>query len=269
MQLVVKRVFELALGTAVTAVVWGVSDSPRPTRPYARLDVLSADFRPAVRHETLAIRTNSKYEIAFPVPAPGLEYLLRVNGTPHRYTAQVSDTTEADLRDAFIALVNGDAEPVTAAVFSATKLVLEEDAPSSLWGVQPQAPITRAVAGDSAEGCALLHSERSRVTLSLQFFTESAKLSSGAQSLMGRAIMVLDLNSTMEILEDERIVLRDISDATNITGLSAGGPRYEGRSNIDLEAIITSAYAEPISEIEFVEASLVINGDTIPIDIPA
>ena len=86
--------------------------------------------------------------------------------------------------------------------------------------------------------------------------------------MMSMVPLILDFDSTVDALEDQRITLQDIAGPTDISDLEGGGAKHESRSTMDFVTTITSMYSEPASPIETVEGSLVVDSRTATIDFP-
>ncbi len=260
-------IFGAELGIPIT---WGMSDISREPRPFGRFEILSGPSRIQVNHEWQILNTESDYFVDIPPPVAGADYLMRVNGVPLRHTAVVGET-QLSMRDAFIALVNGDREPATATDESSTQVRVTELVPGSLPYLDVDGQLLASVAGDSVQQCAKVHYARSELTFTLQIYGEDNRVGTArsAGDLMGMVPMILDLDRTRLVLQDQRITLNDIAGPTDISELDSGGASYESRHTIDLAATITSMYSEVIPVIETVEASVVVDSTVIPIDVTA
>ena len=265
-QKVFREIFGSALGIDI---LWGASDLPRRARPFGVFMWLTGPDIQQLKHDRESIVTASSYDVTVPTPVDNTQYKLRLNGVPLTHTTGVGDTTE-NLRDAFIALVNTDQEPAEAATLAANQFSVAETSPSGIFSLSTDGLLSLSVSPSSTAGCAILHSARSLASLSFQVVSETAQMSglSSSLQLASKAIMALDLESTQNELFDNRLTLMAISAPINLTDLAPGGARFEGRTTFDLEAQVTSVYAEPASNIEIVEGSVTIDGDTHPIDIP-
>ena len=264
MQSTVLSILETQLGISIG---WGQSDSTRLPRPFGRLDIISGPSRFGVRHEWEMLCPESDYLVDVPVPTIGSEWLTRVNGVPFRYTA--TDTSSVTLRDAMIALVNADLEPATAVDTSPTQFKITETAPGSVIDVQVSPLMSVSADPGSTQTPVKSHRDRSEVTIGFQIFSDTNKVSTGANETMSRVPLILDLDSTLDILSDQRITLQDIAGPTDLTDLEGGGARHESRSSMDFLATITSLYSEPASIIEVVEGQLVVGSNTAVINVPA
>jgi len=262
MLFVLKDILEPELDILITA---GEHSDPRPPRPFGHVNVLTGPINRGLATEKTSKVLNSEYLIDVPNPVTNTDYLMRVNGIPHRI--QPTTTDVEDLRDSFIASINDDAEPVSAASTLPNQFRVAETTPGGIVLLSTRLPLGGVVSPSSIEHCATIHSSRSRMTLDFQIFSKSTKVTVGAQQLMTMVEMALDLDRSQEKMEDNRMVFRVANAPTNLTGISSGGAANEGRSNIDLLVDITSMYAEVTTNvIESVEAELTIGENTIPIN---
>lgn len=265
LQALVVDVFEEELAIPI---IWGRSDLPREKRPFARFDLLSGPTRIQVKHEWDIVTTESDRIVDIPVPTEGIDYLMRVNGVPLRHVA-VSGETQATMRDAFIVLVNGDREPATATIESATQLRVTELLPGSLPYFDIDGQLSQAVADDSVQQCVKVHFARSEVTFTMQLVGEDNAVGTdrSAGDLIGMVSLILDLDRTLLKLNDERITMNDIAGPTDISDLEGGGAKSESRHTMDFAATITSMYSEVVPTIETVEGSVVVGSNTVPLDV--
>lgn len=264
LQSTVKTILEDGLGITIG---WGQSDLTRLARPFGRLDIISGPSRFGIRHEWVMLCPESDHLVDVPVPTIGSEHLVRINGVPLRYTA--TDTSSVTLRDAFIALVNADLEPATAVDTSPTQFKITETAPGSVIDVQVSSLLSVAADPGSTQTPVKSHRDRSEVTIGFQIFSDSNKISVGAAQMMSRVPLILDLESTLDLLGDQRIALQDIAGPIDLTDLEGGGAKHESRSSMDFLATITSLYSEPTAIIETVEGQIVVGSQTAVINAPA
>lgn len=264
LQSTVKSILEEQLGIPIG---WGQSDFTRLPRPFGRLDIISGPSRFGVRHEWEFLCPESDFLVDVPSPAIGSEHLVRVNGVPLRHTA--TDTSSVTLRDALIALINADLEPATAVDTSPTQFRITETAPGSIIDVQVSSLLSVSPDPGSTQIPVRSHRDRSEVTIGFQVFADTNKVSIGAAQIMSRVPLILDLDSTLDILSDQRITLQDIAGPTDLTDLEGGGAKHESRSSMDFLATITSLFSEPASIIETVEGQLVVGSNTAVINVPA
>lgn len=264
LQSTVVEIFEAELGIRV---IWGRSNLPRLPRPFIRCQLISGPTRPQLSHEHREMVTESQYSVVFPAPSEGDVLKMRGNGVPFARTSPADDTADA-ARDYFVTQINLDREPATAAAGGAGELVLTESRPGSLWSVGASLGVTVEPTVDSVQACIDLLHCRSDVTFSMQIIGGDARTGTAgsAADIAAQAIMVLDLDRTIDRLSDMRLVLADIAGPTDITGFDVTQAQHESRQSIDFRAVVTTSYPQLIDVIEEVEG-IIDTGASIPLEV--
>ena len=263
-QRAIVDIFERELGIRV---IWGRSNLPRLPRPFARCMLLSGPTLPQLSHEHRDMAIESEYVVDFPAPSEGDLWAMRINGVPHRHTSAAGETAD-DLRDVFIASINADGEPVTASVAGPGQALVAESTPRGLWSIGASTGIDVAVSDDSTEHCVDLLHGRSDLTFSLQIVGADARVGTAgaAADLAAKALMVLDLDTTIDELSDLRLTLQHIAGPTDISGFDVTLKTHESRQSMDFIAGITTTYPQRIDVIETVEGTIE-TGATIPFEV--
>lgn len=118
-----QAVFDFARGRVTDdaiAVVWSKQDAPSPSKPFVRLDVVTAPVNDGMteHRNELAIQVTDAVALAV--------YTVTINGSGFDFTAG-AEPTLVEIRDGLISAVNAGAEPVTAIAIVSDALVLVLD----------------------------------------------------------------------------------------------------------------------------------------------
>ena len=255
-----RTVLEAAPG--LTNCVWEPFRGPRPARPYASWRPIT---QPSIGQrlmddaETLCLPRGAIVQILSAVV--GQTYRVRWNYTKAEYVAQAGDTV-SEIRNALMASIEADRDPVTATQVDADKILMSGNGPGDLWRVLVT-PDFMSATPDPAASVDVVQLTRAplKMTVSLNIWSDGVGTAGSGEdeessSFLHKIDVALRKRRVVEDLNGWDLSVTRINDPVNLDGLPASQTEFESRTATDYLIELPYWDSELIEEIDTVEATI-------------
>ena len=181
----------------------------------------------------------------------GERQIISINGIRFVHDVLGGDTTET-VAQALVLELGGDPEdPWTATLGpGASEITVSPSTFGGVWDLSIRGSMS--VSGKTSSGAAaLLTDGMLTCSITIQTFSKSRSLQTGAWGMAARVLAAMSDDDTLQALSDHGVGVSAVGAPVDISALS--GANWETRCTLDVDLTVCSAFTRPIDTIEEVE----------------
>ena len=246
--------------------VWSPYAGGRPQRTYVEWRPITQPSLPAtILDDVNVIEMPREVDLQILSAVDGQPYRFSYNYTWAEYVAGAADTTTT-VRDALLASVNADLDPVSATVVGADTMRLTASTPGGLWRTRAPDEFFDVIAGGAAP-LDIFELQRSMLRFTASMNVYASETSSNADSSHYAHEVESSFRSrrVTALFNREHMALTKVAEPVNLDEAEVGGSKIESRTAVDFEISFPYWRSEVIDTIESTEITITTDRGSIQI----